>query len=194
MKLANRYDLITYINDFIQNGTFLSKRIWTNLVTFKIQTIEQEAWLARMDNDVNFYLFKSIHPVIEPHRAWCLAKSFPSSREDAKYVIDMCCVIVNTDYELLCEKCGLLYYNIVEHLLVSCDLTRDKREDFWRDIISINPIEFSVYMDNLTASEFVCTVLSCNTKFELCVDELLVFSKSCIYNIPRICKYFDSIR
>ena len=55
----------------------------------------------------------------------------------------------------------------IEHLLVSCDRTRDKRDDFWQDIINIDPIDFSVYMDNLSSTDIICTVLSCDTTYEL---------------------------
>jgi hypothetical protein len=40
-------------------------------------------------------------------------------------------------------------------MLFSCDFTVELREDLWRDIININPIDFSVYMDSLTSLEFI---------------------------------------
>ena len=132
----------------------------------------------------------------------------------------------------LCAKCDKLYLNIIDHLLVSCDRTRDKRDDFWQDIINIDPdrtrdkrddfwqdiinidpdrtrdkrddlwqdiinidpdrtrdkrddfwqdiinidpIDFSVHMDNLSSTDFICTVLSCDTTYELDQDELFIF-------------------
>jgi hypothetical protein len=96
--------------------------------------------------------------------------------------------------QLLCDKCDKLYQNIIDHLPVSCDRTRDKRDDFWQDIINIDPdrtrdkrddfwqdiinidpIDFSVHMDNLSSTDFICTVLSCDTTYELDQDELFIF-------------------
>ena len=83
---------------------------------------------------------------------------------------------------------------LIEHLLVSCDRTRDKRDDFWQDIINIDPIDFSVYMDNLSSTDIICTVLSCDTTYELDQDELLFFSKICVHYVASTCRQFDQSR
>jgi hypothetical protein len=120
--------------------------------------------------------FKLIHPVIKEHRAWAVAKLFPEIRVAAKYVIDLCAIVRIEDEKLLCDKCGMFYFNIIEHILFSCDLLVELREDLWRDIIHINQIDFSVYrkrrrrrrrrrryfmyMDSLTSLEFTAELLS----------------------------------
>ena len=77
-------------------------------------------------------------------------------------------------------------------MIVNCDFVTNNRDDFWRDIINVNPIEFSIYMDSLSAAEFTATVLSCDTSFDLEVDELLYFSKCCIYHVHKLCKDFEN--
>jgi hypothetical protein len=131
----------------------------------------------------------------------------------------------------LCAKCDKLYLNIIDHLLVSCDRTRDKRDDFWQDIINIDPdrtrdkrddfwqdiinidpdrtrdkrddfwqdiinidpIDFSVYMDSLSSTDFICTVISCDTTYELDQDELLFFSNICMHYVASTCRQFESL-
>jgi hypothetical protein len=66
--------------------------------------------------------FKLIHPVIKVHRAWAVAKLFPVIRVAAKYLIDLCAIVRIEDEKLLCDKCGMFYFNIIEHILFSCDL------------------------------------------------------------------------
>ena len=83
--------------------------------------------------------FKLIHPVIKEHRAWAVAKLFPEIRVAAKYVIDLCAIVRIEDEKLLCDKCGMFYFNIIEHILFSCDFIVELREDLWRDIVNINP-------------------------------------------------------
>ena len=60
-------------------------------------------------------------------------------------------------------------------MLFSCDFTVELREDLWRDIININPIDFSVYMDSLTSLEFTAELLSCDTKYELDMMKVWLF-------------------
>jgi hypothetical protein len=85
--------------------------------------------------------FKLIHPVIKVHRAWAVAKLVPEIRVAAKYVIDLCAIVRIEDEKLLCDKCGMFYFNIIEHILFSCDIIVELREDLWRHI---NQIDFSV--------------------------------------------------
>jgi hypothetical protein len=79
------------------------------------------------------------------------------------------------------------YFNIIEHILFSCDFIVELREDLWRDIININPIDFSVYMDSLTSLKFTAELLSCDTKYEL---ESMAFSKCYVFHVNNIGKLF----
>ena len=134
--------------------------------------------------------FKLIHPVIKVHIAWAVAKLFPELRGAAKYVIDLCAIVRIEDEKLLCDKFGMFYFNIIEHILFSCDLIVELREDLWRDIININTIDFSMYMDSLTSLEFITELLSCDTKYELDNDASMPFSKCCVFHVNKICKLF----
>ncbi len=144
-----------------------------------IKTTEERLWLDRISNDSDFELFIKIHPTIRPHKAWNVAKLFPELRESAKYLIDLCSLMRQEPELLLCDRCGIFYLNIIEHLLTNCnhDDVRDRRDAFWQDIISIDPIEFSVFMDSLPQTDFTCMVLSCDTDFELNDHELNFFAK-----------------
>ncbi|CAG2211335.1 unnamed protein product [Mytilus edulis] len=163
--------------------SFPSKKLWSVIVNQNINASEETWWSYRISCDNDFYMFRHIHSAIKPHKAWTIAKQFPELRVSAKYVIDLCSIVRYEDEHLLCDKCGKFFLNIVEHLLVSCDFIQDKRDDLWQDIININPIQFSVFMDSLSAHEFTTTILSCNTSYELENDELTFFSKTCVQKI-----------
>ena len=179
---------------FMKTGTFPSKISWTKIVKENVYSTEANFWRDRLVNDDDFQLFRIIQPNIKPHKAWTVAQSFSEFRSDAKYVVELCSMVRYDNRQLLCDKCGKLYQNIIEHLLVSCDRTRDKRDDFWQDIINIDPIDFSVYMDNLSSIDFICTVLSCDTTYELDQDELLLFSKMCLHYVASTCRQFNQSR
>ena len=71
------------------------------------------------------------------------------------------------EISLLCEKCGHFLSNIVIHIMCSCDRLGDVREQLWESLISIDPIDFSVYLDSLTPELFIATMLSCDTEYDL---------------------------
>ncbi|XP_063431682.1 uncharacterized protein LOC134714370 [Mytilus trossulus] len=189
-KAAEKYNITDYIVNFANTGSFPSKKLWSVIVNQNINASEETWWSYRISCDNDFYMFRRIHSAIKPHKAWTIAKQFPELRASAKYVIDLCSIVRYEDGHLLCDKCGKFFLNIVEHLLVSCDFIQDKRDDLWQDIININPIQFSVFMDSLSAHEFTTTILSCNTSYELENDELTFFSKTCVRHVEKICRDF----
>ncbi|CAG2253602.1 MIZ1 [Mytilus edulis] len=174
-KAAEKYNITDYIVNFANTGSFPSKKLWSVIVNQNINASEETWWSYRISCDNDFYMFRHIHSAIKPHKAWTIAKQFPELRVSAKYVIDLCSIVRYEDEHLLCDKCGKFFLNIVEHLLVSCDFIQDKRDDLWQDIININPIQFSVFMDSLSAHEFTTTILSCNTSYKLENEELTFF-------------------
>ncbi len=68
--------------------------------------------------------------------------------------------------------------------------SKDLRDNMWQDIIAINPINFSVYMDNLNSLTFTAEILSCNTDFELDSVNEHYFSDLCVQHTKTICSSF----
>jgi hypothetical protein len=96
---------------------------------------EENLWRERIVNDDDFQLFRSIHPNIKPHKAWAVAKSFPEFRSDTKYVVDLCNMVRYDNRQSLCDKCGILYQNIIEQETneMNCHETREEKtkENNW---------------------------------------------------------------
>ncbi|CAG2195015.1 unnamed protein product [Mytilus edulis] len=189
IKIAVRYDLINFVEDFVKSGIFPSKTVWNRYISTSIANSENNRWQQRISVDSDFEIFRKIHKHIVPHRAWVIAKTNPNFREGAKYIVDLCSVIRTEESPLLCDKCGQFFYNVIEHIMCMCDRLSDLRAKLWEDLISINPIVFSVYLDNLTSSTFTATLLSCYTEYDLDNDNSIYFSKTCITHVQRIGKF-----
>ncbi|CAG2221145.1 MIZ1 [Mytilus edulis] len=190
IKIAVKYDLINFVEDFVKSGSFPSKTVWNRYISTSIANSENNRWQQRISVDSDFEVFRKIHKHIVPHRAWVIAKTNPNFREGAKYIVDLCSVIRSEESPLLCDKCGQFFYNIIEHIMCMCDRLSDLRAKLWEDLISINPIVFSVYLDNLTSSTFTATLLSCYTEYDLDNDNSIYFSKTCITHVQRMCSVF----
>jgi hypothetical protein len=112
--------------------TYYEKKVFkTQWWLLTKRTTEENIWRERLVKDDEFQLFRIIQPNIKAHKAWAVAKSFPEYGSDATYVVHLCSV-VRYDNRQLYDKCGKLYHNLIEHLLVSCD----KRDYFWQNIIT----------------------------------------------------------
>ncbi|CAG2244259.1 MIZ1 [Mytilus edulis] len=175
IRIAVKYDLINFVEDFVKSGSFPSKAVWNRYISTSIANSENNRWQQRISVDSDFEIFRKIHKHIVPHRAW---------------VIDLCSVIRTEESPLLCDKCGQFFYNVIEHIMCMCDRLSDLRAKLWEDLISINPIVFSVYLDNLTSSTFTATLLSCYTEYDLDNDNSIYFSKTCITHVQRMCSVF----
>ncbi|VDI56079.1 Hypothetical predicted protein [Mytilus galloprovincialis] len=166
IRIAVIYDLINFVEDFVKSGSFQSKAVWNRYVSTSIANSENNKWQQRISVDSDL-IFRKNHKHIVPHRAWVIAKINPNFREGAKYIVDLCSVIRTEESPLLCDKSGQFVYNVIKHVMCMYDRLSDLRAKLWEDLIDINPIVFSVYLDNLTSSTFTATLLSCYTEYDL---------------------------
>ena len=190
MRLVRKYNLETYIDNYVKHSIFPSRKAWASILKETIVKVEEINWLQRMSADDNFNFFRQIHRHIEPHKAWTVARNVPHLQAASKYVIDLCAIVRNEEEPLLCERCGGLFINIIEHIMVSCLITKGLRDDMWRDIINIDPIEFSVFVDSIDSLRFAASILAYKTEFELDLNNELSFAELCVRNTEKICKFF----
>jgi hypothetical protein len=72
---------------------------------------------------------------------YLVAKLFPELRVAAKYVIDLCAIVRIEDEKLLCDKCGMFYFNIIEHILFSCDFVSHDKSS----AVNFRDVRLSIY-------------------------------------------------
>ena len=158
VSLIVKYNLMEYLSLFLENGTFPSKNVWKNIVKSAINEFEIIHWKQRLFEDNEFQTFRKIHSVYRPHPAWTVALRHPYYLKQARYLISLCCLIRTDTETKLCEKCGKLFTDPCVNAMTSCDYLVDTRDNFWCDIINLNPITFSAYLGCLSDDE-LCTVI-----------------------------------
>ncbi|CAG2192709.1 unnamed protein product [Mytilus edulis] len=119
--------------------------------------------------DPDFVVFKDIHSFCVPHAAWRVALRHPLMRRQAHFVTSTCCLIRENlqNNRILCDKCGKLFDYPCTHAILSCDYTVDARDQFWRSVIDLNPISFSVHLGNMIDNKLLNCILACDTDFDL---------------------------
>jgi hypothetical protein len=63
-----------------------------------------------------------------PHRTWTVLKSDKQLRTQCQYVVSLCALVKENEHELLCHKCGLLYWDPIVHIIASFHFLDDGNE------------------------------------------------------------------
>ncbi|VDI27522.1 Hypothetical predicted protein [Mytilus galloprovincialis] len=176
----------------MDSGNFPSQRIWKRIVHRSIFEYELNEWQQRINIDSDFNIFKKIHKVFQPHPAWTVALDFPYLRKQANYIVSLCCLVHNTNSDsILCDKCGKLFTDPCIHAISSCDYLSDIRDEFWCELLCLNPITFSAFLGSLNDEDFCYILLSCETEFELDCEQKKRFQFLCVKYVYRFCKTFS---
>ncbi|CAG2254139.1 unnamed protein product [Mytilus edulis] len=173
IEILTKYGLSKYLDQFLNDGQFSSSATWKSVVKTSIYQVEVVKWHHRMAVDPDFVVFKDIHSFCVPHAAWRVALRHPLMRRQAHFVTSTCCLIRENlqNNRILCDKCGKLFDDPCTHAILSCDYTVDARDQFWRSVIDINPITFSVHLGNMTDNKLLNCILACDTDFDLQNEE-----------------------
>ena len=191
VNILQKYNLTNFLDVFLANGPFPPIQIWKRIVRNEIQTKELADWNQRLCDDNDFRCFRQIHKTLQPHPAWTVALNNPHLRKHAHYVVSLCCLINDKDSTILCEKCGKMFKDPCIHAITSCDHLSDIRDEFWTEIISINPIMFSVFLGAKNDDELCFTLLSCQTDFDLDDENMNIFQTLCVSYVYKLCKTFN---
>jgi hypothetical protein len=146
----------------------------------------------RFNIDTDFTYLRLNQERILPHRAWTVLKSHKQLRTQCQYVVSLCALVKENEHELLCYKCGLLYWDSIVHIIASCPSVITIRDELWCEIINIGPIEFSAALHQMDDLNLVMTLLACDSErfFDLSKSDSDLFSALCVSFIYKMCKHF----
>ncbi|CAG2193454.1 unnamed protein product [Mytilus edulis] len=188
INILRKYELSTYFNDFCETGLFPTPLIWKRIVKTTVAAFEIVNWTRRINIDDDFVAFKMIKKEYAPHPAWTIALKHPNLRKQAQYLTSVCCLVRDNDngQYILCDRCGKMFLDPLVHAIASCDYLDETRDNFWCEIININPITFSIFLANMSDEELFYYLLSCNSdNFPLETDQLETFQAICVRYIHK---------
>ena len=162
-RILIKYNLLDqFENQFIKQGVFCSKDNWKKSCQTQIKLHEKTAYEARIEHDEEFTRFRKVQTdIAKPNEIWNIAKCNKNAHEKCYSVAKLLC----TPYAkslYLCEYCGRLYCDAIEHFCCVCDKTEQIRERFWSQVTNDFEIEICVYLNNLNDFEFTCALLGAN--------------------------------
>lgn len=178
LEILERYDLLQFIQQFIQDGLFPRKNLWKSTVNKAIMTYEQKNYADKLRSDPDLEHFFQIHPGIhEPSRIWKAAQLCPRWKVQLNSMAKVLTVSRENDLTL-CEFCGKFFTDIVAHIIIACDATQKEVEGLWNFISDDLPVEFGVLLYNVNDLDFISITLGAPIeidKYALTEGEYLIF-------------------
>lgn len=152
MNAAWKHDLWTYIEEFLNHGTFPPKRQWNRAVFAAIQATEERCWQERLAlKGMERYL--RIHSKLKPLCWFTLLRRYPTLNGPITTVVRLLCNSFMVNGERmntclapgLCHGCNRTYLDPVAHIILNCRRSQDQRARFWDRLLDSMPLEFYSY-------------------------------------------------
>ena len=114
MEIIHKYELSSFLLDWIQEGNFPDKNVWKNIVRNCVSSAHIQFRSTRMLNDTGFAEFCSVFTQSAPHTIW----KAPSNYNDIAVCKFICKLYVFPDIDSephICPLCNAVVYNIFRH-------------------------------------------------------------------------------
>ncbi|VDI48447.1 Hypothetical predicted protein [Mytilus galloprovincialis] len=99
----------------VTHGFFVMPALmWKCIVKTAVVAFDTVNWTRRINFDDDYVAFKTTRNPYEPHSIWTVALKHPNLREQAHYLISVCCLVTDTAIEqyILCERCGKMFLDL----------------------------------------------------------------------------------
>ena len=118
MCILTKYNLSTYLINYVRTSAFPSKPQWKNIINQAILNTHTNKWRERIDQDSDFNRFKNFHRSIAPSIFW---KSASSHRESI-WAISAIRTLTFKQFTktITCSKCSTETNDIYKHILTEC--------------------------------------------------------------------------
>ncbi len=161
-RILDKYELYTYLSQYISDGSFPDKDKWKNIVNQAVSSYSERLYLGQTENDKELTLFRTLKPcMLEPSRIWVIAQCMPKWSLEL-YQLAYVAVCWHIRYSVKdCHSCEQYVDdgNIIVHAAFSCNFTEIARERMWDNISNRLEVTTSCFLHNLDPIDFVFIML-----------------------------------
>ena len=159
IELLQKYSLTWCLDNFLEECQIPDKFVWKRIVNCSVRDEDKLLYEKSTKDDLDFRRFHCIHPDIHtPNPVWKVAKSNSSMLETCLLVAKIVACPIGVD-DILCEFCGKLFKDKVEHYVCLCSRTSEERDGFWDTVNNRLSIDMAGYLYNLEDSDFINILL-----------------------------------
>ena len=155
-----KHEMQTYVMGYLRGSPIISKTLWKQFTKTSIHHQEELLYRNGLQNK-GAYRFLRIHNDLEPHVCYELIKSHMNIRKQMLNIVKLCAFPEQSE-QCLCNECGLIYTDTVEHYIMRCQRLVDIRADTWDCILDEVTCQTEVMILNLSDERTLDTLLSNN--------------------------------
>ena len=191
MKIAHKYNLWSYIQTFLEDGTFPTKMQWKSVVFKAINSNEEDIWREKIASKYDMDRYLRVHNTLSASCWYLLLQRYPTINIFVTTVLRLLCNSFTVNglrfnsrvvaYE--CHDCGTILGNPLVHAVLRCKISFDIRENFWKWILDNMPMDFCGYLSQLDDDGFLDVVLG--QEIELTQEMLDEFRLHSAYFVLR---------
>ena len=170
----------------MNSGTFIKYQVWKKIVNNAVLTVMQEQWCVRMSTDPDLKHFRQIHPLLNSHFAWTVAKKCPALKYACTNVVKMAACWRPGKVKGSCNKCTRDFDDFLIHRVCDCSETEQFRDHLWTDIINCSPVEVSVSLHSRNDMDLVCSLLSCRPPIQIAEEDELQYAITVIRHVSTL--------
>ena len=181
VKIVQKYNLWNYIETYLNCGTFPAKKHWKHIIKESMCISNAMTWTTRTYADPDFIRFIQIFPhPYTPSKIWHAARRYPHLfYKFAKLAKLSVTTQKDTKEQTLCDVCGILYKDKVEHILLVCDVSAINT--FWNRVIDYFSVELSSKLFMLPDDQLANCMLGADIPgFDYCENTELYSKFMCI--------------
>ena len=195
INILFKYELHTYLVDFIMEGVFPTKETWKTIVHNVVDNVQSNDWKIRISSDNDFKRFRNIQHEVRIAKFWKLSKSITDIKNS--YFITKLLTEVPSNTQDVCAVCHRVYIDVYVHACCNCFGTWQIQDAWWDTVIDNFPVELfnELYSKDeeelyqiLLGSEFECREMVDYDNFlSLCHTHVI----QCLAHYNRIIRYGD---
>ena len=118
IDILKQYGLMSYLLDYIEDGTFPSKQIWKSIVYNAVDSIQLNNWLNRVSSNDSFTRFRNIHTSMTITEFWKHSNSYHEIR-NSFLITKLLTEIPNTTSNT-CDICTRNFKDVYVHACCNC--------------------------------------------------------------------------
>jgi len=140
-RLIQKYSLCDDVNEYIMSSNMHNKAKWSLLINNNIQRVESIEVMRQISARQDLRRYASIRSD-EFHRIWILCQRFPHKFSALATLVR----IGSSKMQSRECRCGIVAHDFIRHILMSCNINLQERNDLFERICDIINVDYFVML------------------------------------------------
>ncbi|CAC5363649.1 unnamed protein product [Mytilus coruscus] len=136
-----RYDMLSFLESYIEEAYIPDKRLWSKIVSQSITIFEENRWILSVQRQPKLNRYFKVHSCLTDHRLFRLSATDTFFTRDLLLLIRLGSVAIKSGQ---CTICNHYTDDIVKHLNLNCEHVVDIRNEMFYAIVNLLSVQDSV--------------------------------------------------